>query len=182
MSTEIPSKVIVLPENVTVNLDGKKVEISGEKGRIIEDFSHAPVSIRVEDRKIIISTSEYRKKKIAMIGTVKSHISNMIKGVTKGFRYRLKIVYSHFPITVKVDRDKILIENFLGERNPRIAKIVGDAKVMVKGDDIIVEGINLKHVSQTAANIEQATKIKARDPRKFLDGIYIYEKSEGIYD
>jgi len=106
----------------------------------------------------------------------------MITGVTKGFTYKLKIVFSHFPISVKVQGDKILIENFTGEKTPRIAKIVGTAKVTVKGDDVIVQGINIEDVGQTAANIEQATKIKKKDPRIFLDGIYIYERKEGMED
>ena len=55
-------------------------------------------------------------------------------------------------------------------------------KVKVSGDDVIVQGINIEEVSQTAANIEQATKIKNRDPRRFLDGIYVYEKLEGLVD
>ena len=115
-----------------------------------------------------------------MIGTICAHINNMMKGVSKGFTYKLKIVYAHFPISVKVEGDKILIENFLGERAPRVAKIVGNTKVFVKGDDVIVQGINIEEVGQTAANIEQATRIKNKDPRKFLDGIYIYEKHEGL--
>jgi large subunit ribosomal protein L6 len=104
----------------------------------------------------------------------------MITGVKKGFTYKLKIVFSHFPISVKVQGNTVLIENFTGERNPRRAKIVGDAKVKVVGDDVIVQGINLEDVSQTAANIEQATKVRRKDPRVFLDGIYLYEKSEGM--
>jgi len=73
-----------------------------------------------------------------------------------------------------------LIENFTGEKNPRRAKIIGDVKVKIQSEDIIVQGINLEEVSQTAANIEQATKVKKKDPRVFLDGIYIYERVEGI--
>jgi len=106
----------------------------------------------------------------------------MIKGVTKGFTYKLKIVFSHFPITVKIKEKTLIIENFTGERNPRKAKIMGDTKVTVKGDDIIVQGINLEDVSQTAANIQNATKIRRKDPRVFLDGIYVYEKHEGIQE
>jgi large subunit ribosomal protein L6 len=104
----------------------------------------------------------------------------MIKGVTKGFTYKMKIVFSHFPITVKVKGNLLSIENFTGERNPRKAKIMGATKVMVKGEDIILQGISLEDVSQTAANIQNATKIKVKDPRVFLDGIYVYEKHEGI--
>ena len=107
---------------------------------------------------------------------IRDSIRNMIEGVKEGFRYKLKIVYSHFPISVKVQGDKVIIENFLGEKAPRIAKIVGNTKVRVEKQDIIVEGPDIEEVGQTAANIEQATKIKGFDRRVFVDGIYIYEK------
>jgi large subunit ribosomal protein L6 len=89
------------------------------------------------------------------------------------------MVFSHFPISVKVKEKTVSIENFTGERNPRKAKIIGDAQVKVQGEDVIVQGINLEEVSQTAANIEQATKVKRKDPRVFLDGIYVFERAEG---
>jgi large subunit ribosomal protein L6 len=75
---------------------------------------------------------------------------------------------------------KLLIENFTGEKTPRIVRIVGDSTVRVSGDEIVIQGINLQDVSQSAANIEQATKIKDKDQRVFLDGIYIFEKKEGM--
>ena len=74
----------------------------------------------------------------------------------------------------------MLIKNFTGERGVRVAKIVGDTKVRVEGDDVIVQGINIEDVGQTAANIEQATRVKEKDPRVFLDGIYIYERKIGM--
>ena len=177
---QIVSRKVEIPEGVKVNIDGKRVEVIGEKGRLVRDFSNSPVSINIEDGQVVVYTDDTRRKAVAMVGTVCAHIRNMIKGVTKGFTYKLKIVYAHFPISVKVEGDKILIENFLGERAPRVAKIVGNTKVIVKKDDVILQGINMEEVGQTAANIEQATKIKNKDPRKFLDGIYVYEKHEGF--
>nr|AJS13286.1 50S ribosomal protein L6P, large subunit ribosomal protein L6 [uncultured archaeon] len=104
----------------------------------------------------------------------------MITGVKKGFTYKLKVVFSHFPITVKVQDKKVLIENFTGERSPRKAKIMGNTKVKILPDDIIIQDLDLESVSQTAANIEQATKVKRKDPRIFLDGLYVYERTEGM--
>ena len=114
-----------------------------------------------------------------MVGTIRSHISNMIYGVKHGFTYKMKIVYAHFPMTVKVKGKLVTIDNFLGERHPRTAKIIGDdVKVSVKGDDVTITGINKENVGQTMANIEQATKIKGRDPRIFQDGIYLVDKKQ----
>jgi large subunit ribosomal protein L6 len=92
----------------------------------------------------------------------------------------LKIVYAHFPITVKTKDDKILIQNFQGERSARIARIRGMTKVVTKGDEIILTGPVLTDVSQTAAEIELKTRVKNKDHRVFLDGLYIFSKSKGI--
>lgn len=171
---------IEIPEEVDVKVEGRVVMVKGEKGTLTRDFSHAPVSVQLEEDVIKIRANWPRKREVALVGTICSHIQNMMIGVTKGFTYKLKIVFSHFPISVKVREKTVTIENFTGERSPRIAKIMGDAKVMPKGDDVTVQGINIEDVSQTAANIERATKIKKKDPRVFLDGIYTYERHEGM--
>ena len=172
-------KTVEIPEDVDIKIDGRIVTVRGEKGELTRDFSHTPISIYLEEKRITAKANWPRKREAALVGTVCSHVRNMITGVTKGFTYKLKIVFSHFPISVKVKERTVVIENFTGERSPRIAKIVGDSKVAVKGEDIIVNGINVEAVSQTAANIEQATKIKKKDHRVFLDGIYVYERHEG---
>jgi large subunit ribosomal protein L6 len=104
----------------------------------------------------------------------------MIKGVEKGYTYKLKIIFAHFPISVKVRGKEVHVENFFGERSARMSRIIGDAtKVSVVGEDVVIQGPSLEDVSQTAANIEQSTKIKGKDQRVFLDGLYIYSKEEG---
>jgi len=173
---------VEIPENVEGMLEGRTVTIKGEKGELVRDFSHAPIKIQLDGKTVIVQASWPRKKEAALVGTVRSHIRNMIKGVTTGFTFKLKIVFSHFPITVKVMGNHLAITNFTGERSPRKAKIMGTTKVVVKGEDIIVQGISLEDVSQTAANIQNATKIKNKDPRVFLDGIYVYEKHEGFQE
>lgn len=173
-------KSIEIPEDVEVKVEGRVVTVTGEKGTLTRDFSHTPVSIMLEGTVVKVGVKWPRKREASFVGTISSHIQNMITGVTKGFTYKLKIVFSHFPISVKVDGKKIVMENFTGERSPRISKIMGETKVAVKGDDVIVQGLSIEDVSQTAANVEQATKIKVKDPRVFLDGIYVYERHEGM--
>ena len=174
------SKTIQIPDDVEVTVEGRKVTVKGVKGTLTRDFSHAPISIELDEKIIRIWAEWPRKKEASVVGTIYSHIQNMIIGVRKGFTYKVKIVFSHFPISVKVKDKTVLIENFTGERNPRKSKIVGNAQVKIQSEDIIIQGMNLEEVSQTAANIEQATKIKRKDPRVFLDGLYVYERSEGI--
>lgn len=172
-------EVVPIPENVTVEIDGLKVRVKGPKGEITRDFSHARgVVIRLEEGNVVVEAYRVDRKLKAIVGTIASHIKNMITGVTKGFRYKLKIIYSHFPVTVVVDeKNKVIrIKNFLGEKADRIAKIYGNVKVRVEGSEIIVEGIDIEEVGLTAASIERATKIKDLDRRVFSDGIYIYER------
>ena len=174
------SKTVQVPDNVDLSMTGKKINLKGAKGSLTRDFSYAPIAIESEGKNILISAKWPRKKEAALVGTIYSHINNMITGVTKGYSYKLKIVFSHFPISVKVQDKTVVIENFTGERRPRRVKTIGDVKIKVEPEDIIVEGINLEDVSQTAANIEQATRVRRKDPRVFLDGIYVYERNEGV--
>jgi large subunit ribosomal protein L6 len=172
------SKTIQIPDDVETTLEERKITVKGTKGTLTRDFHHAPILIELDGKTLRIWAEWPRKKEASLVGTIYSHIQNMIKGVRKGYTYKLKIVFSHFPITVKVKDKMVLIENFTGERNPRRAKIVGNVKVKIQSEDIIVQDLNLEDVSQTAANIEQATKVKRKDPRIFLDGIYVYERIE----
>jgi large subunit ribosomal protein L6 len=118
------------------------------------------------------SVASHRKER-ALMGTFKAHINNMIKGVTEGFEYKMKTVYSHFPIKTNVEGDFFIIHNFLGERSPRKAKILDQVKVEVNGDNVTVTGIDKEKVGQTVANIERATKVTRRDIRVFQDGVYL---------
>jgi large subunit ribosomal protein L6 len=174
------SRTIQIAEDVEITIEGRKVTVKGQKGTLTRDFRHAPVSMEVVGKTMRIWAEWPRKKEAALAGTICSHIQNMITGVSKGFTYKLKIVFSHFPISAKVRDNTVLIENFTGERNPRKAKIVGNARVKIQSEDIIVQDLSLENVSQTAANIEQATKVRRKDPRVFLDGIYVYEQVEGM--
>ena len=167
---------IPIPEGIEVIIDGE-VAVSGSKGELKRRFKHKNIKISKDDDLIVLESQFPKKRDKAMLGTIKSHINNMIIGLTEGFTYKMKIVYAHFPMTVKADKGKVTIENFLGERHPRTAKILGDTKVQIKGDEVTVSGINKEEVGQTMANIEQATKIKGRDPRVFQDGIYLVEKT-----
>jgi large subunit ribosomal protein L6 len=166
---------IPVPEGVEVTID-KEVTVKGPKGELKRKFNQGNVTIKQEDSLVVLETRFPKKKDKAMLGTIKSHISNMIQGLTEGFTYRMKIVYAHFPMTVKTTKEKVTIENFLGERYPRKAKIVGTAQVKIQGDEVTITGVNKEDVGQTMANLEQATKIKGRDPRVFQDGIYLVAK------
>ncbi len=177
MAKEI-KKTVAIPDDVTVSIDGRMVTVSGPKGEVSRELWYPHISIQqIEDAiSVDVDAAMIRKKQKAMVGTLASHIKNMVDGVAHGYRYRMKMVYSHFPVQLRIDGGKFIIGNFLGEKKDRVAQILDGSDVEINGDEVTVTGINKESVGQTAANIEQATKIKARDPRVFQDGIYVIGK------
>ncbi len=180
MSTEVvQQKAVEMPEGVTATLDGRMLTLKGKLGESKKDFDKISINISVQGNRVMISPFSLKKKDNVIVNTVTSLLQNMVTGVTKGYTYKLKVVYAHFPISIKTKGDEVHVENFVGERSPRVAKIVGSCKVTVDGDDIIVKGVSVEDVGQTSANMELATKIRKKDQRIFLDGVYIYHKEEG---
>ncbi len=167
-----------VPQGVTVTLSGATLTLKGQKGQVSREFRFPNIRLASADGKIVVEATKVDKQAKAIVGTYASHIRNMVTGVTDGYEYSMKIVYSHFPIQVKVEgKDKVSIGNFLGERKPRYASIMGETKVVVAGDKVTINGNNKENVGQTAANIEQACRIRKRDPRVFQDGVYIINKA-----
>lgn len=178
---ERTSVSISVPTGVTVSREENFIQVSGRLGRLRRDLSKIPVKVDIIQDSIKISPYGKRKRDFAIINTTKSILGNMIRGVEHGYTYRLKIVFAHFPISVKVKGSEVHVENIFGERAPRIAMIVGNnTKVNTSGDDVLVTGPSIEDVSQTAANIESSTRIKGKDQRVFLDGLYVYSKEAGI--
>jgi archaeal ribosomal protein L6P len=175
MEKEI-TRSVEIPAGVTVSFENNIVTVKGPKGQNVRELYYPGIVITLKEGQVVVDTEIMRKKYKAMVGTFASHINNMIIGVTGGFEYKMSIVYSHFPMQTKVNGNTFVINNFLGEKKPRVAKIVGSTTVKVNGSSVIVSGICKEDVGQTTANIEQKTKIKRFDPRVFQDGIYVVEK------
>ena len=173
-------QIIEIPDGVEVTLNKKMLQVKGKLGKTYKNFKKIPINIEIMDGKIKLNAQGTRKRDYAILNTARSIVRNLMEGIQEGYTIKMKVVYAHFPITVKTKDNLILIDNFQGERSSRIAKIVGDTKVNPKGEDVIITGPVLTDVSQTAANLQQNTKVKNKDHRVFLDGIYIYEKNKGI--
>jgi large subunit ribosomal protein L6 len=170
---------IEIPSECQVSLEEKTVTVSGPKGSLTRTFPEPQTKIKIEGNELITTTHINRKRSRALVGTVVAHVRNMLVGVQHGYEYELKIVYSHFPITVEVKDDTVTIKNFIGERGVRKARLIGEVEVRTTEDEVFISGINIEHVSQSAANIQQACKIRDKDRRVFLDGIYVIRKRKG---
>ncbi len=182
MSTKLEDfqETIEIPEGINVTMKKHMLEFQGPLGKTFKSFRKIPVNVEVNDGKVTLKALGKRKRDYSVLHTARSLINNICEGLAEGYTIKMKVVYAHFPITVKVQDKTISIENFQGERAPRKTFIVGNTKVIPKGEDVILTGEVWTDITQTAANIELKTKVKNKDHRVFLDGIYIYEKKKGI--
>merc|ERR1712198_219909 len=183
MKTILASRNVDIPEGVEVSVKARKVTVKGPRGSLSRSFKHLNVEIRMLSKKKLQVVKWFgSRKELACVRTLCSHIENMIKGVVQGYRYKMRSVYAHFPININVQEDGTLVEirNFLGEkfiRRVQMREGVTCYNSTKQKDEIILEGNNIELVSQSAALIQQSTTVKNKDIRKFLDGIYVSEKT-----
>lgn len=181
-------QVLDIPEGVNVVIKARNITVTGPRGTLTKDLKHIDVTFaKISNRAIKITVHNGDRKHVAALRTVKSLIANLITGVTKGYKYKLRYVYAHFPINVNViekDGDKFIeIRNFLGEKRVRHVKVFDGVTVEQstnQKDELVVSGNSLEAVSQNAADVQQICRVRNKDIRKFLDGIYVSER--GVID
>eukprot|EP00924_Labyrinthula_sp_SR-Ha-C_P006838 snap_masked-scaffold_8-processed-gene-2.35-mRNA-1 protein AED:0.04 eAED:0.04 QI:0/-1/0/1/-1/1/1/0/202 len=193
MKTLISTQVVDIPANVQCEIDSRFITITGPRGTLKRNLKHQQMEISLEkvntapeeeDPVFVtqVKLTKYfgLKKQLACVRTFASHIRNMVIGVTRGFRFKMRFVYAHFPINVELKGDKrVEIRNFLGQKKVFRVDCRGDTTVIrskdVK-DEIVLEGNSIDDVSLTCSDIQQSTLVRNKDIRKFLDGIYVSEK------
>jgi large subunit ribosomal protein L6 len=175
---DVIDREVEIPSGVNLEIKGNVLHVKGPKGELKRNFTHPRLDLVLKDGKIFVHCDKPKRSELGLTGTWAAHIKNMIAGVVDGYNYKMRIIFSHFPIKTSVKGNELLIENFLGERFPRRAKILEGVTVKISGEMINLEGINKELVGQTAANIEKATIVKNYDTRVFQDGIYLVNRGE----
>lgn len=171
-------KIIKIPDGVAVSLEGNALIVKGKKGELKKEFRHPRAKIKLEEKDIKVLTASENRKDWAIVGTWNALIKSMITGVEKEYTSSLKIIYTHFPVTLKVAGDEVHLTNFLGEKAARTARISGNARINVQKESVTVTGTDKYAVGQTAAAIERLGMNKRKkDSRIFQDGVYIVEKA-----
>jgi large subunit ribosomal protein L6 len=193
----MPRTELPIPEAVDVEIDHLDVTVSGDNGTVTRRLWYPDVSVSIETVEVpadgadesaedpdtesvdavVVRSDEDDAKTMSTLGTFESHVENMFHGVTDGWTYEMEVFYNHFPMQVSVEGEEVVIENFLGERAPRRAPIHGDdTEVQIDEEEITVSGPDKEAVGQTAADIEQLTRVNDKDVRVFQDGVYITNK------
>jgi large subunit ribosomal protein L6 len=170
-------KTIAVPEGVTVEKHGSLIVVTGPKGSLERQLSSPMVEISIHGNEISVESKGSRRRVQAMTGTFASHIRNMIIGVQSGYEARMKVVYSHFPMKLKVESGRLVIQNFMGERSSRTVEIPEGVAVEAKKEEVIVSGPSKEAVGQTAGRIEGAATVRGFDRRIFQDGIHLVQKA-----
>ncbi|KAK9145911.1 hypothetical protein Sjap_005814 [Stephania japonica] len=187
MKTILSSESMDIPDEVKITVRAKFIEVEGPRGKLSRNFKHLNLDFELINnaetgkRQLKVDAWFGSRKATAAIRTALSHVGNLINGVTKGYRYKMRFVYAHFPINVSIaNANKSMeIRNFLGEKRVRKVDMLDGVTVVrsekVK-DELVLEGNDVELVSRSAALINQKCHVKKKDIRKFLDGIYVSEK------
>ncbi|TFK75803.1 ribosomal protein L6 [Pluteus cervinus] len=184
MRDVLKTEELDIPEGVQVSIKSRLITVTGPRGTLTKNVRHVDMDIRLlkgKKSQVGLAVWQGGRKHVACLRTIKSLISNMIIGVTKGFQYKMRSVYAHFPINCIIQEGGSLVEirNFLGEKIVRHVQmldgvIISESKA--QKDELILEGNDVDNVSQSAASIHGICRVRNKDIRKFLDGIYVSEK------
>ena len=172
----MPEVRLEIPDEVSAEMDHLELTVEGPNGSVTRRLWYPDVSVSVDGGDVVIESEQEDAKTMSTLGTFESHVENMFYGVTEGWEYEMEVFYSHFPMQVNVEGGDVVIENFLGERAPRRTTIHGNTDVDVSGEHVTLSGPSIEDVGQTAADIEQLTRVTDKDVRVFQDGVYITGK------
>ena len=157
MKLLISSRTVAIPDGVEVAGKGRAVRVKGPRGTLQRDFRHLAIDMYLVEeegeKKLKVDCHFGKKKRLASIRTACSHVLNMITGVTKGFEYKMRLVYAHFPININIEKNGEVCEirNFLGEKIVRVINMlpgVTIARSDAVKDELILRGNNVENVSR----------------------------------
>ncbi|PNH02477.1 60S ribosomal protein L9 [Tetrabaena socialis] len=185
MKLLLATRHLPIPAGISIEVKGRAVRVKGPRGTLSRDFKHLAVDMfltELDGEKVLQVDCHFgKKKRLASIRTVCSHVKNLFTGVTKGFEYKMRLVYAHFPININIENQgkKVEVRNFLGEKRVRTVEMLDGVKIVrsegVK-DELVLSGNDIDNVSRSAALVNQSCRVRVLDIRKFLDGIFVSEK------
>ncbi len=147
--SRVGKKTILVPDKVTVKVDGRSIQIEGPKGKLAWDLPEG-ITASVEGTELTISRKNDDRKYRALHGTSRSLINNMVVGVSQGFVKDLEIHGVGFRAAVKGN----VLDLNLGKSHPINEPIPAGLTITVTDNTKIkVEGIDKQAVGQFAANV-----------------------------
>ncbi len=142
-----------LPAGVKAEIGAEKIKITGPRG-FLERTLPRGIKVEQKESQLLVQKKDESKSQSALQGTIRSHLENMVLGVTQGWKKVLEIVGPEYRAELK-GNDLILN---LGYSNPVEVKAPEGIKFSLNKSIITIEGNNLEQVSQLAAQIRSARK------------------------
>ena len=167
--SRIGKRVLTIPENVNVEVNGQKVRVLGPKGELSLDLIKT-IEVKINDRELTVEKLKEDKFTNQMHGTTNANIANMIKGVSEGYKKALEIVGVGYRFNVQGNTLTINA----GYSHP--VKLDVPEGITVKANsntEIEIEGIDKCAVGEFAANIR---KVRAPEPYKGKGIKYVGEQ------
>ena len=156
--SRIGKRVLTIPANVTVNVDGNKVNVKGPKGELNLDVIKT-LNVKVEGTELTVEKLKEDKFTNQMHGTTNANINNMIKGVSEGFKKGLEIIGVGYRFAVSGNTLTIQA----GYSHPVKLEIPKGISVnAISATEIEVSGADKIVVGEFAANIR-----KVREPEPY---------------
>ena len=157
--SRIGNRVIHIPSDVTVTLEGNKVTVKGPKGELTEEFNNL-ISINIEDNKLTCKRANEELFTKSIHGTTNALIENMIIGVSKGYTVELETVGVGYRFQVTGKQ----INVSAGFSHPVVVDIPEGITVEAPSTtELKLSGIDKQKVTEFAANIR---KIRKPEPYK----------------
>ncbi len=147
--SRIGKQPILIPPKVKVQLDGRRVQVEGPKGRLAWELPQR-TSLRIEDGKILVSREGDDAQARALHGLSRALVQNMVKGVSEGFVKKLEIHGVGFRAAVQGN----VLNLMLGFSHPVTYTIPEQIKITVEENTkLTIEGPDKQRVGQVAAEI-----------------------------
>ncbi len=156
--SRVGKKPILIPQGVTIKIDGQKIMVSGPKGEL-ERKVRPEIKVELKDNQIILSLQSESKQAAAFWGLFRSLIFNMVEGVVNGFEKKLEMHGLGYRAS-KEGEDLVLQVGF---SHPVKIDVPDGISFAVEKNIVIVSGIDKEKVTQMAAKIR---KVRPPEPYK----------------
>lgn len=174
------SESVEIPAGIFCEFANKTIKCRKDSKEVSRKINLPMISLKISGNTMTFECEKGNKNQYKIIKAQIAHMKKIFIGLNEDYTYHLESCNVHFPMTLKLEGDTLLINNFLGEKTPRKAKVLPGVKVDIKGAKITITSPDKDAAGQTAANFEKATKIKLRDRRIFQDGIFITGRPGGV--
>ena len=151
--SRVAKNPITIPDTASVTVDNNIVKVKGTKGEL-EFNMHSLVSLEINENVITVNYDEENQQSIALAGTTRSIVNNMVVGVTDGFKKYLTILGVGYQAKIQGKR----LQLQLGFSHDIIFELPEDIEIKVDRSELTIEGIDKQLVGSVAAKIRSFRK------------------------